>query len=105
MYCPACEVWTEENVRVELIVMSFMESVIVMSSPPEETSPEGPIHSAEGILLRPEMVSRALHLKLSPPLPASTAPSSDTSVSTSRDPLGTGGGDMDGHLQHMSMTE
>ena len=57
MYCPACEVWTEENVRVELIVVSFLESVILMSSSPEETSPEGPIHSAEGMLLRPEMVS------------------------------------------------
>ena len=89
MYCPACEVWTEENVRMELIVVSFWKSAVTMMSFPEKTSPKGPIHSADGWWLKPEMVSWTLHLKLSPPLPASTAPCSDTSVSTSRDPLGT----------------
>ena len=40
--------------------------------------------------MSPEMVSRTVQVRVRPPLPASTGPSSDTSVSTSREPGGTG---------------
>ena len=39
--------------------------------------------------MSPEMVSRTVQVRVRPPLPASTGPSSDTSVSTSREPGGT----------------
>ena len=41
------------------------------------------------MLVSPEMVSRTVQVRVRPPLPASTGPSSDTSVSTSREPGGT----------------
>ena len=66
-------------------------SVTVMSSP-EETVPEGPSHWAEGMLVRPVMTSRTVQVRVSSPLPASTGPSSEALVTTSRAPGGTGGG-------------
>ena len=66
-------------------------SVTVMSSP-EETVPEGPSHWAEGMLVRPVMTSRTVQVRVSSPMPASTGPSTEVSVITSRAPGGTGGG-------------
>ena len=39
MYSPACEVWSEENVRVAVAVVASLVDVTVIVSP-EETGPE-----------------------------------------------------------------
>ena len=70
-------------------------SVTVMSSP-EETVPEGASHWAEGMLVRPVMTLRTVQVRVSSPLPASTGPSTEASVITSRAPGGTGGGTVSG---------
>ena len=90
MYCPACEVCSEENERVTVECVPVLRvSVRVMSSP-EETGPEAVLQSAYGMLVRPEMTSLTVQVRVRPPLPASTGPASDTSaVTTSREPAGT----------------
>ena len=89
MYCPACEVCSEENERVTVECVSVLRvSVRVMSSP-EVAGPEAVLQRASGMLVRPEITSLTVQVRVRPPLPASTGPASDTSVNTSREPAGT----------------
>ena len=95
MYCPACEVCSEENERVTVECVAFLRvSVRVMLSP-EVTGPEAVLQSAEGMLVKPEMTSLTVQVRVRLPLPASTGPSSDTSAaSTSRETAWTKGNGM-----------
>ena len=78
--------------RVRVAVVALRRTSVTVMSSPEETIPEGPSHWAEGMLVRPVMASRTVQVRVSSPLPASTGPSTEASVITSRAPGGTGGG-------------
>ena len=75
-----------------MAVVALRRTSVTVMLFPEETVPEGPSHWAEGMLVRPVMTSRTVQVRVSSPLPASTGPSTETSVITSRAPGGTGGG-------------
>ena len=40
MYSPACEVWSEENVRVAVAVVAFLKVSVTVISSPGMTEPE-----------------------------------------------------------------
>ena len=75
-----------------MAVVTLQRTSVTVMSFPEETVPEGPSHWAEGMLVRPVMPSWTVQVRVSSPLPASTGPSTEASVITSRAPGGTGGG-------------
>ena len=89
VYSPACEVCGGEKVRVRMVVVAMRMISATVIAFPEEIDPDGPSHWAEGMLVRPEMTSRTVQVRVSSPLPASTAPSTEASVTTSRAPGGT----------------
>ena len=77
-----------------MAVVALRRTSFTVMSSPEETVPKGPFHWAEGMLVRPVMTSRTVQVRVNSPLPASTGPSTEASVITSRAPGGTGEGAM-----------
>ena len=56
---------------MEVVVVSFTTVLVTVTPFPETTGPEMLIHTAEGVLVNPGVVSWTVHVRLGPGWPAS----------------------------------
>ena len=63
---------------MEVVVVSFTTVLVTLTPFPETTGPETFIHTAEGMLVSPPVVSLTVHVRVGPGWPASGEPTSVT---------------------------
>ena len=63
---------------MEVVVVPFATVSVTLTPFPETTGPETLIHTAEGVLVSPRVVSSTVHVRVGPASPAGGEPTSVT---------------------------